>query len=118
MITGVALLKPRPLSLPIGPSPTEAPPPYSPLVSPEGGAGPAAVTCRVCGAAIGVEGKGAQHVVRCGACGEATVGGRGGASGGSGRGGGCGRLYMGKGGGVKGGSGGIRVGGWAEVVWG
>ena len=32
-----------------------------------------------------MEGKGAQHVVRCGACGEATVGGRGGASGGSGR---------------------------------
>uniref|UniRef100_A0A8C2SR09 Phosphatidylinositol-4,5-bisphosphate 4-phosphatase n=1 Tax=Coturnix japonica TaxID=93934 RepID=A0A8C2SR09_COTJA len=66
------VLTPLPSFPPIGPSSPEAPPPYSPLVSPEGGAGPAAVTCRVCGSAIGVEGKGAQHVVRCGACGEAT----------------------------------------------
>ncbi|KAM6288750.1 LOW QUALITY PROTEIN: type 1 phosphatidylinositol 4,5-bisphosphate 4-phosphatase-like [Aegotheles albertisi] len=52
--------------------PGEAPPPYSPLVSPEGGAGPpAAVTCRVCQRPISVEGKGHQHVVKCGAC-EAT----------------------------------------------
>ncbi|XP_061211605.1 type 1 phosphatidylinositol 4,5-bisphosphate 4-phosphatase-like [Neopsephotus bourkii] len=66
----------------------EAPPPYSPLVSPEGGgsgggdvgggggggvggAGPS-VTCRVCQRPISVEGKGHQHVVKCGACGEAT----------------------------------------------
>ncbi|XP_064900404.1 type 1 phosphatidylinositol 4,5-bisphosphate 4-phosphatase isoform X1 [Columba livia] len=58
----------------------EAPPPYSPLGSPGGGgvaeeeeegAGPA-VTCRVCQRPISVEGKGHQHVVKCGGCGEAT----------------------------------------------
>uniref|UniRef100_A0A8B9RSJ5 Phosphatidylinositol-4,5-bisphosphate 4-phosphatase n=1 Tax=Accipiter nisus TaxID=211598 RepID=A0A8B9RSJ5_9AVES len=51
--------------------PGEAPPPYSPLGSPEGGAGPA-VTCRVCQRPISVEGKTHQHVVKCGGCGEAT----------------------------------------------
>ncbi|NWV63964.1 PP4P1 phosphatase, partial [Malurus elegans] len=60
--------------------PGEAPPPYSPLGSPEAvGAGPPAVTCRVCQRPISVEGKTHQHVVKCGGCGEATV--RGGAGG-------------------------------------
>uniref|UniRef100_A0A8C3RDZ4 Phosphatidylinositol-4,5-bisphosphate 4-phosphatase n=1 Tax=Cyanoderma ruficeps TaxID=181631 RepID=A0A8C3RDZ4_9PASS len=53
--------------------PGEAPPPYSPLGSPEAvGAGPPAVTCRVCQRPISVEGKTHQHVVKCGGCGEAT----------------------------------------------
>lgn len=61
-----------------GAVPGEAPPPYSPLGSPEAvGAGPPAVTCRVCQRPISVEGKTHQHVVKCGGCGEATV--RGGA---------------------------------------
>ncbi|KAM7001093.1 type 1 phosphatidylinositol 4,5-bisphosphate 4-phosphatase [Passerculus sandwichensis] len=57
-----------------GAGPGEAPPPYSPLGSPEapGGAGPPAVTCRVCQRPISVEGKTHQHVVKCGGCGEAT----------------------------------------------
>lgn len=61
-----------------GAGPGEAPPPYSPLGSPEAaGAGPPAVTCRVCQRPISVEGKTHQHVVKCGGCGEATVRGRG-----------------------------------------
>ncbi|NWT62645.1 PP4P1 phosphatase, partial [Erythrocercus mccallii] len=53
--------------------PGEGPPPYSPLGSPEAvGAGPPAVTCRVCQRPISVEGKTHQHVVKCGGCGEAT----------------------------------------------
>ncbi|NXS21445.1 PP4P1 phosphatase, partial [Mystacornis crossleyi] len=56
-----------------GAGPGEAPPPYSPLGSPEAvGAGPPAVTCRVCQRPISVEGKTHQHVVKCGGCGEAT----------------------------------------------
>ncbi|XP_056366335.1 type 1 phosphatidylinositol 4,5-bisphosphate 4-phosphatase isoform X1 [Oenanthe melanoleuca] len=58
-----------------GAGPGEAPPPYSPLGSPEAvGAGPPAVTCRVCQRPISVEGKTHQHVVKCGGCGEATTG--------------------------------------------
>ncbi|XP_065509129.1 type I phosphatidylinositol 4,5-bisphosphate 4-phosphatase-A-like isoform X2 [Caloenas nicobarica] len=54
----------------------EAPPPCSPLggggvAREEQGAGPA-VACRVCQRPISVEGKGRQHVVKCGGCGEAT----------------------------------------------
>ncbi|XP_031363489.2 type 1 phosphatidylinositol 4,5-bisphosphate 4-phosphatase [Lonchura striata] len=56
-----------------GAGPGEAPPPFSPLGSPEAaGAGPPAVTCRVCQRPISVEGKAHQHVVKCGGCGEAT----------------------------------------------
>ncbi|KAM6107432.1 type 1 phosphatidylinositol 4,5-bisphosphate 4-phosphatase-like [Phoenicopterus ruber ruber] len=51
--------------------PGEAPPPYSPLGSLEGGAG-LAVTCRVCQRPISVEGKTHQHVVKCGGCGAVT----------------------------------------------
>uniref|UniRef100_A0A8C3UY00 Phosphatidylinositol-4,5-bisphosphate 4-phosphatase n=1 Tax=Catharus ustulatus TaxID=91951 RepID=A0A8C3UY00_CATUS len=54
-------------------APEPGPPPYSPLGSPEAvGAGPPAVTCRVCQRPISVEGKTHQHVVKCGGCGEAT----------------------------------------------
>ncbi|XP_062457009.1 LOW QUALITY PROTEIN: type 1 phosphatidylinositol 4,5-bisphosphate 4-phosphatase-like [Rhea pennata] len=49
----------------------EAPPPYSPLGSPEAGAGPA-VTCRVCQSRVSVAGKTHQHVVKCPGCHEAT----------------------------------------------
>lgn len=50
----------------------EAPPPYSPLGSPESGSAPV-ISCRVCQSLISVEGKIHQHVVKCGVCNEATV---------------------------------------------
>ncbi|RXN06426.1 palmitoyltransferase ZDHHC3-like protein [Labeo rohita] len=49
----------------------EAPPPYSPLGSPESGNAPV-ISCRVCQSLISVEGKVHQHVVKCGVCNEAT----------------------------------------------
>ncbi|XP_051755563.1 type I phosphatidylinositol 4,5-bisphosphate 4-phosphatase-B isoform X2 [Ctenopharyngodon idella] len=49
----------------------EAPPPYSPLGSPESGSAPV-ISCRVCQSLINVEGKIHQHVVKCGVCNEAT----------------------------------------------
>uniref|UniRef100_A0A673GNP6 Phosphatidylinositol-4,5-bisphosphate 4-phosphatase n=2 Tax=Sinocyclocheilus rhinocerous TaxID=307959 RepID=A0A673GNP6_9TELE len=49
----------------------EAPPPYSPLGSPESGSAPV-ISCRVCQSLISVEGKIHQHVVKCGVCNEAT----------------------------------------------
>ncbi|XP_077061343.1 type I phosphatidylinositol 4,5-bisphosphate 4-phosphatase-B isoform X1 [Siphateles boraxobius] len=49
----------------------EAPPPYSPLGSPESGSA-SAIGCRVCQSLISVEGKIHQHVVKCGVCNEAT----------------------------------------------
>ncbi|XP_053909071.1 type 1 phosphatidylinositol 4,5-bisphosphate 4-phosphatase isoform X2 [Cuculus canorus] len=52
---------------PAVPLPVEAPPPLEEPEVP----GPA-VTCRVCQSAISVRGKSHQHVVKCGACGEAT----------------------------------------------
>ncbi|ROL45474.1 Type I phosphatidylinositol 4,5-bisphosphate 4-phosphatase-B [Anabarilius grahami] len=51
----------------------EAPPPYSPLGSPESGSAPV-ISCRVCQSLISVEGKIHQHVVKCGVCNEATAG--------------------------------------------
>ncbi|XP_072271298.1 type 1 phosphatidylinositol 4,5-bisphosphate 4-phosphatase [Pyxicephalus adspersus] len=51
--------------------PSEDPPPYSPLTSPESGSAPM-ITCRVCQSLINVEGKMHQHVVKCGVCNEAT----------------------------------------------
>ncbi|NXN99348.1 PP4P1 phosphatase, partial [Rhinopomastus cyanomelas] len=55
---------------PVGGPEEDAPPPLSPLVSPEG-AGPT-VACRVCQRPISVQGKTHQHVVKCQGCGEAT----------------------------------------------
>lgn len=49
----------------------EAPPPYSPLGSPESGSA-SIISCRVCQSLISVEGKIHQHVVKCGVCNEAT----------------------------------------------
>ncbi|XP_066516058.1 type I phosphatidylinositol 4,5-bisphosphate 4-phosphatase-B [Hoplias malabaricus] len=49
----------------------EAPPPYSPLPSPESSGAPV-ISCRVCQSLISVEGKMHQHVVKCGVCNEAT----------------------------------------------
>ncbi|KAA0722534.1 Type I phosphatidylinositol 4,5-bisphosphate 4-phosphatase-B [Triplophysa tibetana] len=49
----------------------EAPPPYSPLGSPESGSANV-ISCRVCQAPISVEGKIHQHVVKCDVCNEAT----------------------------------------------
>uniref|UniRef100_A0A672L161 Phosphatidylinositol-4,5-bisphosphate 4-phosphatase n=1 Tax=Sinocyclocheilus grahami TaxID=75366 RepID=A0A672L161_SINGR len=49
----------------------QAPPPYSPLGSPESGSAPV-ISCRVCQSLISVEGKIHQHVVKCGVCNEAT----------------------------------------------
>ncbi|XP_013417175.1 type 1 phosphatidylinositol 4,5-bisphosphate 4-phosphatase [Lingula anatina] len=48
---------------PIGPD--ELPPPYSP-------AGIPTINCKVCQAPVSIEGKLHQHVVKCGACNEAT----------------------------------------------
>ncbi|XP_030631879.1 type I phosphatidylinositol 4,5-bisphosphate 4-phosphatase-B [Chanos chanos] len=68
----------KPQSFPQFPSPPqssalldEAPPPYSPLGSPESGNAPV-ISCRVCQSLISVEGKMHQHVVKCGVCNEAT----------------------------------------------
>ncbi|KAK6322992.1 hypothetical protein J4Q44_G00053310 [Coregonus suidteri] len=49
----------------------EAPPPYSPLGSPDSVSSPI-ISCRVCQSAIGVEGRTHQHVVKCVICNEAT----------------------------------------------
>ncbi|KAL7845937.1 hypothetical protein AOLI_G00241290 [Acnodon oligacanthus] len=49
----------------------EAPPPYSPLASPDSSSAPV-ISCRVCQSFISVEGKMHQHVVKCGVCSEAT----------------------------------------------
>ncbi|KAK7166646.1 hypothetical protein R3I93_006408 [Phoxinus phoxinus] len=49
----------------------EAPPPYSPVGSPESGSA-SVIGCRVCQSLISVEGKSHQHVVKCGVCNEAT----------------------------------------------
>ncbi|XP_072885341.1 type 1 phosphatidylinositol 4,5-bisphosphate 4-phosphatase-like [Hemitrygon akajei] len=51
--------------------PSEDPPPYSPMTSPESGSTPM-INCRVCQSLINVEGKMQQHVVKCGVCNEAT----------------------------------------------
>ncbi|KAL0970668.1 hypothetical protein UPYG_G00245450 [Umbra pygmaea] len=56
---------PRPVML------GEAPPPYSPIASPESST-PPIISCRVCQSAISIEGKIHQHVVKCGICNEAT----------------------------------------------
>ncbi|XP_041738252.1 type I phosphatidylinositol 4,5-bisphosphate 4-phosphatase-B [Coregonus clupeaformis] len=70
---------PKPQSFPPFPSPSdpppvllgEAPPPYSPLGSPDSVSSPI-ISCRVCQSAISVEGKTHQHVVKCVICNEAT----------------------------------------------
>ncbi|KAI7811021.1 transmembrane protein 55B-B [Triplophysa rosa] len=49
----------------------EAPPPYSPLGSPESDSAHV-ISCRVCQSPISVEGKIHQHVVKCDVCNEAT----------------------------------------------
>ncbi|KAI4895792.1 hypothetical protein NFI96_012932 [Prochilodus magdalenae] len=49
----------------------EAPPPYSPMASPESSRAPV-ISCRVCQSLICVEGKMHQHVIKCGVCSEAT----------------------------------------------
>jgi len=54
-------------------APGEAPPPYSPQVSPDSSSSAPTISCRVCQCAISVEGKTHQHVVKCGICNEATV---------------------------------------------
>ncbi|KAL5022850.1 hypothetical protein ScPMuIL_002005 [Solemya velum] len=51
---------------PIGPD--ELPPPYTPTIQ----GGIPMVNCKVCQAMINMEGKGSQHVVKCGVCQEAT----------------------------------------------
>ncbi|XP_028833775.1 type I phosphatidylinositol 4,5-bisphosphate 4-phosphatase-B isoform X1 [Denticeps clupeoides] len=68
----------KPQSFPPFPTPPmsttllgEAPPPYSPVGSPESGSAPV-ISCRVCQSLINVEGKMHQHVVKCGVCSEAT----------------------------------------------
>lgn len=65
----------KPQGFPVFPAghalPSEDPPPYSPLTSPESGSAPM-ITCRVCQSLINVEGKMHQHVVKCGVCNEAT----------------------------------------------
>ncbi|XP_062865899.1 type I phosphatidylinositol 4,5-bisphosphate 4-phosphatase-B [Trichomycterus rosablanca] len=68
----------HPYSFPVTPNPQqtygllgEAPPPYSPLGSPDG-SNSLFITCRVCQSLIGIEGKMRQHVVKCAVCREAT----------------------------------------------
>ncbi|XP_076145593.1 type I phosphatidylinositol 4,5-bisphosphate 4-phosphatase-B [Alosa pseudoharengus] len=62
----------KPQSLPSFSSASqEAPPPYSPLGSPDSSSAPV-ISCRVCQSLISVEGKTHQHVVKCGVCNEAT----------------------------------------------